>query len=297
MNIRSEAPPSLFLNDLLLSAGISPDQVIVARHKPKEPKLNKVLPWLVTEHSELFIQYQAVQDARVAQAFGRRDYLASFIGLTAGSGVFAGLYRIGANSPLTDQEFLSDPRQQELFAHGMTSQAAAAPSRFFELTAAPGWEPWIGKLTVAWPGKELSWFRLAEKNLMPITAITEESRFVTAMPPWHDLSLSWRELGLLPASWKARLAEWRGVYFVFDTQVRLGYVGAAYGADNLLGRWLDYRRTGHGGNARLRQILPENLRFSILQRTSPDMPTGDVIALESSWKLRLNTRDYGLNAN
>ena len=40
-----------------------------------------------------------------------------------------------------------------------------------------------------------------------------------------------------------------------------------------------------------------DLRFSILQRTSPDMEAHDVIALEASWKARLHTRETGLNRN
>jgi hypothetical protein len=270
--------------------------VVIVRHRPKEAKLNKILPWLVSERPDLFALYQSVQEPRAAPAFSRRAYLASFIGLTPGSAVFAGLYQIGANRPLSDQEYRLVPGQQELFALGM-SDRPSGPNRQFDLTPVAGWKDWIGRLNVAWPGKELSWFRLAEKNAMAVTAITEENRFVRSMPAWQDLALSWAELSLLPASWKARLAEWRGIYFVFDSQARLGYVGSAYGADNLLGRWLAYGRSGHGANARLRGIPPENLRFSILQRTSPDMPAGDVIALESSWKVRLNTRDFGLNAN
>jgi hypothetical protein len=60
---------------------------------------------------------------------------------------------------------------------------------------------------------------------------------------------------------------------------------------------LNYAASGHGGNRQLRTRKPEDLRFSILQRVSPDMEPSDVTALESSWKDRLHTRQFGMNDN
>jgi hypothetical protein len=94
------------------------------------------------------------------------------------------------------------------------------------------------------------------------------------------------------------LAEWRGVYLIFDEQDGRSYVGSAYGRDNLLGRWLTYARDGHGGNRELRERDPLGFRFTILERLAPDLPADEVIARENSWKARLHTRaPFGLNAN
>ena len=77
-----------------------------------------------------------------------------------------------------------------------------------------------------------------------------------------------------------------------------GYVGSAYGEENLLGRWLNYSLSGHGDNRLLRTREGKNFRFTILQRVSPDLEPRDVIKLESSWKERLHTRKpFGLNDN
>jgi hypothetical protein len=105
-------------------------------------------------------------------------------------------------------------------------------------------------------------------------------------------------IGVLPGRWRSKLSEWRGVYYVFDTACGKGYAGSAYGGDNLLGRWQSYGASGHGGNALLRQRDPWPLRFTILQRLSPDMDAADVIRLEATWKKRLHTRQpHGLNDN
>lgn len=87
------------------------------------------------------------------------------------------------------------------------------------------------------------------------------------------------------------------VYLIYDVNRRAGYVGSAYGAENIHGRWRDYARNGHGGNRELRNSRPEDLRFSILQRTSPDLEPDAIVALEASWKERLHTRESGLNRN
>jgi hypothetical protein len=103
---------------------------------------------------------------------------------------------------------------------------------------------------------------------------------------------------VLPRRLRAKLSEWRAIYFIRDESDGKSYVGSAYGADNLLGRWLNYGERGHGGNVLLRHRDPRHFRFSILQRVSPDMDAAEVIRLESTWKMRLHTRHpLGLNDN
>lgn len=156
---------------------------------------------------------------------------------------------------------------------------------------------WSGRLIVDWPGGKLSWWRWAEKNIFKIVAIAEDSLFEPPMPDWKELSLGIAELQALPNNWRDALVQWRGVYFIFDTSDQKGYVGSAYGKDNILGRWLTYAATGHGGNVELKGRSPVNFLFSILERVSPDMEKDDVIHLEGLWKKRLQTFDFGLNGN
>ena len=126
----------------------------------------------------------------------------------------------------------------------------------------------------------------------------ENSALDAAMPEWQTITLTWEELEVLPTRWKVAMSEWRGVYYIFDVSDNVGYVGSAYGQDNVLGRWLVYAASGHGGNKLLRKRDPKNFRFSILERVSPDMSEGDVIRLEATWKERLHTRSpHGLNDN
>ena len=117
------------------------------------------------------------------------------------------------------------------------------------------------------------------------------------MPSWDNLVISFNELLTLPIQWKNALEHWRGIYLIIDKSDGKAYIGSAYGEDNILGRWISYAKTGHGGNVELKGRKPNNFMFSILQRLSPDLDPSDVIKIETTWKLRLHTKEYGLNRN
>ena len=77
------------LSDLLRSKDVDPQQVLAFRHRPLEPELNKVLPWLAAEKPEVFNAYQQAQTKQVEQKMTRAGYVAAFneqglAGLVAG---------------------------------------------------------------------------------------------------------------------------------------------------------------------------------------------------------------------
>jgi hypothetical protein len=168
----------------------------------------------------------------------------------------------------------------------------------FDLPLTAWHAEWMGRLIVRWPGLERSWYRWADRNEFIVEAIAQESVLVGAMPPWDQLVLTKAEMSVLPMSWCAALKQWRGIYLIIDQSDGKQYVGSAYGAENLLQRWLEYSRSGHGGNKHLRARDPTNFRFSILQRLAPDLDDATVVGVEKTWKDRLGTRaPAGLNEN
>jgi hypothetical protein len=133
---------------------------------------------------------------------------------------------------------------------------------------------------------------------MPVLAVLEESALDSPLKEWDEIDFTWDELSVLPRRGKEQLCEWRCIYLIFDTLDGKGYVGSASGENNLLGRWLNYAASGHGGNQLLRRRNPATFRFTILQRVSPDASPIEMIQLENSWKIRLHTRaPDGLNDN
>ena len=288
----------LDFNSLLTQVDVDPQHTLAVRHFPSEDALRQVLPWLVAERPELWLAYQQIQWASLEKAMAKAQYIASFIGQDPGRATFAGLYRIGKHRVLDHAGYYAFPGNAELLFLGMAGRRPdMGDCLAFELEPLDHWQDWIGHLTIRWPKPFQNWWRWAGRGSFPVETIEPESRFVCAMPEWQDIVLTHAELRSLPASWKAALAQWRGVYFIYDGGRRSGYVGSAYGASNILGRWQDYARSSHGGNRELRDSKPEDLRFSILQRTSPDLEPDGIIQLEASWKKRLHTREFGLNRN
>ena len=292
------------LNDLLLGKDIDPKQVLVFRHRPREPELNKVLPWLAAERPDLFNAYQQTQRERLQKVMNTMvgaGYVASFIGRQPGKALFVGLYSIVASKPLTYEKFWQVPAYVEMKAFGIkgwTREERKKTVLWFDLAPTDFYASWKGKLIVGWPPPERVWWRRAHRNEFPVFAVLEDSALDAAMPEWNEIALNWEELSVLPSRWKSALSQWRGIYYIFDTSDGKGYVGSAYGESNLLGRWQNYAARGHGGNRLLRKRDPRNFQFSILQRVSPDMDTSDVIRLEGTWKQRLHTHQpYGLNDN
>lgn len=289
------------LNDLLRGNDIDPEQVLVMRHRPPEPDLNAVFPWLAAEKPELFNAYQQTQNEKVERAIQRVKYLASFIGTEPGKALFIGLYSVNGWKSMTYKSCSQLPVTKKLTALGMrgfSGENVRPTILWFDLALMDFYSDWKGKLIVGWPPPERSWWRRAYRNNLPVLAILEDSVLGTGVPNWEEIVLSWEQLAVLPTSWKAKLSEWRAIYFIFDTSDGKGYIGSAYGEANLLGRWLGYAAAVHGGNRLLRQREPRHFRFSILQRVSPDMGAADVIRLESTWKERLHTRQpHGLNDN
>ena len=71
--------------------------------------------------------------------------------------------------------------------------------------------------------------------------------------------------------WRTPLSAVAGVYLILDQRTGALYVGSAYGANGIWGRWRGYAKTGHGGNVKLRKLMKRDptytaqFRFSILQ--------------------------------
>lgn len=231
----------------------------------------------------------------------KAGYVASFIGHEPGKALYIGLYKIGASKPLTFAEYWRVPAYQQMRALGMRGFTGEDRSSvlWFDLRLIDFYSEWKGKLIVDWPPPERSWWRRADRNVIPVRAILEDSELDAPMKRWDELDLTWNQLNVLPKRWQTKLSEWRGIYYIFDTSDGKGYVGSAYGSENLLGRWRNYANSGHGGNRLLRERNPEYFHFTILELVAPTMEADEVIHRENTWKGRLHTRkeDGGLNDN
>jgi hypothetical protein len=268
------------------------------RHKPTEPELERLLPWLALEEPDTYNAYQRTQTVQAERMLQRAEYLISCIGAKPGQGLFVGLYRVAGSAPLTRDEYWAIPEYMKLKSKGLVGfEEGRAQVLRFDLQVSDKWSDWKGRLIFKWTGSERSWAQWVGQDNFPIHAVHEDSQLHARMPDWRDLILTWEELHSLPSSWQLALKQWRGIYYIFDQAEKRGYVGSASGDDNLFGRWTNYKKTSHGGNTGLKMLDPRQFLFSILELLPPSVDGAPVILAENRWKSRLHTRKFGLNKN
>lgn len=290
------------LNSLFEEVGVDPKNVALILHSTTIPKLRRMLPVLASEYRDLFKVYQSVHSPKAEATLVKRQYAASFVPAEGGKLTFAGFYIIAATPRLAVAEIYKDRRFVVLerdfgaWDTGPERNVAKGGAQVrFELSPVDALESYIGKLQIRTPTGR-TYVRLAE-NLDPeVAVLSVENLLLAPAPEWVDFIVDGPQMRVLPQSWSARLREWRGVYLIVDAKDGARYVGSAYGADNLLGRWQAHVRRDRGVTKELKKRDPANFRFSILQLVGPDAAPRDVLKIEHSWMDRLHTREYGLNA-
>ena len=137
----------------------------------------------------------------------------------------------------------------------------------------------------------------AEVCNLPSLGVEREARFSPPAPNWDSFIVSGLEIMVHPVDWQASLQEWRGVYQILDRVDGARYVGSAYGEANLPGRWVGHVGGDAGITVELAKRDPVRFQFSIHELVAPTASSETVIALEQSWKPRLDTIEHGLNRN
>lgn len=135
-------------------------------------------------------------------------------------------------------------------------------------------------------------------------------------PGYKNVSVSYRELKkkLESPEWRTALSYRKGVYLITDQRTGKLYVGSAYGANGILGRWETYIKSGYDKNEvengkypnkKLQELVNEkglsyiqdNFQYSILETFTDDVSDEYIIGRESWWKEALRSRQFGYNAN
>lgn len=290
-------------NALLRDAQIDPAGVSIILHLTRLEPLRSLLPVIADRHPELFDAYQSVHTAGAAATLANRRFAASFVPIGRSELVFAGLFEITGQQLRPVAEIYADPRFARLEQEfGATDTAPArniargGSQRQFTLTLRPELADEIGRLRIAAPGTR-TYVQIAA-NLDPeVLALTARRQLSPPLPDWTALILTKPEILNLPLDWIAALSQWRGIYLIVDQTDGARYVGSAYGTENLLGRWRAHVAGAQGVTVELQHRDPAGFRFSILELLSPAATPETVVALETSWKARLDTLRYGLNRN
>ncbi len=150
--------------DLLAPLNVKPEQVLIMRHAPRNPKkLREALPRLAAERPNVFNAYQQHQNEREEKILSKSKYLASFVGHEPGKAKFVGLYERRGDRRISREELERIPEIRELRTLGMGGNRREI-SRWFDLEPMKEFEGLKLKLVINWPGGEKAWCRRAAPN-------------------------------------------------------------------------------------------------------------------------------------
>ena len=287
---------------LLNDAGIAPTDVTLCLHKPGDPAVRRAMLVMAEDRPDLFEAYQSTHSAIQEATVRKRPVFASFVMTTPGELTLIGLYQRHEGGLLSEADIVGDTVFSEMLSWVEDDQVELSnlvqrlSGRIrFDFRPHAALSDLFKRLVVADPGGR-NYVRLADTTPLRVIEIKRLATVVPPMPPWDELMLTKAELASIPREWALRLAEWCGIYLIVDEEDGARYVGAAYGAENLLGRWRAHVWGEVGVTVDLKHRRTERFRFSILELLSPSAPIEDVTQREQSWIRRLHTSDFGLNA-
>lgn len=279
------ADQMLTFSTLLQTAGLSPQSVRLLRHQDNNFPRPTTAYSLWRDHRDVFEAYQQTQ------SFGnepklRAPYWATFVGLPDNETLFAGLYEAALEGPLlTDRPHpVSGPSER------------AGSSNMYRLTASNILAEYEGRLIIGWGEGYRSWIQRADGSPKPIIELRRTFR-EDDFPGFGSFLRRLSELESMPTGWRQLLAATRGIYLLTCPRTKEQYVGKASGTGGFLARWHEYEVTGHGGNVALRSRDASDYQVSILETVGSAATEADITAMETLWKLKLQSREMGLNRN
>lgn len=256
---------SLFhLSDFLLRQGIEPSKTKLARHDRRG-----VVAW--SRGQQAFREFVADQKKGLFQG---SDFVINFLPRNPNRAVFVCGHAIVAEDP--------HPEHGDRSIYNLQDMAEISE--------------YSGRIIIEWGAGTRSWVQWARPGTKPIIELLEHPE----KPPFPGFSKFAAELDEIPylhATWLSALSAVGGVYLLVCPETGEQYVGVAYGAGGIIGRWQSYVENGHGGNAKLKARKRTQYKLAILEIFSLDTPFTEAIEREIAWKLKLGSRAHGLNSN
>ncbi|MFF3099533.1 GIY-YIG nuclease family protein [Viridibacillus arvi] len=271
-------------------------KIKIARNQ--DPRLDKNTGIHEVYANGEFELYQSYQEQ---DRFKNCIYLVSCLGMEHSQALFVGVYEVKGKIRVN-----GFPEDIDVSYQGKSK----IDSKYkYDLVKVNGFEELEDRLIIKWDGVPSSWFRyLDEENSKEVIQLLPKG-YIREFPGYLDFVLPFRQLKKIMKDpignkiWHDSLSALAGIYLIVDNKTGDQYVGSAYGENGILGRWKEYARMGHGGNAMLKELLAidpnyaNNFSFTILQTLPKTLSDIEVIAKEKNYKNKLGTRAFGLNLN
>ena len=273
------------LNTILAEVGLNASDIRLLRHKDNRASKGRTPYELWRDSPAQFDLYQSTQSFQNREKL-KADYWTSFVATPADETMFVGLYRSTYKS-ISTQDI---PKPQ------MDGVDPAGTCDIYDLDLQPHLADLIGKLIIDWGPGGRAWIQRADrqnKNVLEVRTEFKEPEFPGFLNFIEQLS----RLERLPRAWITALRAAKGVYLLSCPKSKEQYVGSASGEEGFWQRWEEYARNGHGGDIALKSRDPSDYQVSILEVAGTASTLEDIVAMETRWKRKLQSREMGLNRN
>ena len=273
----------LMFNTLLHEAGLAAADVRLLRHQDVID--GKTVHRLWHDDRDVFEDYQSGQDATQCARFAA-PYWASFVAAPDRETLFVGLYQVGAVTNVVANDTSAEP--------GAKSEPITTDR--YTLSRLDLLSEYAGLLYISWGDGARSWVQRADYQNKRVVELRRDIK-APAFPGFAKFVSQLSDVENFPSTWECALMSARGIYLLTCPRTNEQYVGAATGAGGFLARWIEYARTGHGGNVALKSRDPNDYRVSILEVAGSASSVEEILAMEALWKAKLQSREMGLNRN
>jgi len=276
----------IWFNSLLEQCGLAATEVILLRHQDQRAAPGRTPYELWRDDRSAFEIYQSCQSFKNRSKLSRAFVWASFVATTDGATMFVGLYAAKYKGLLAEDT--PQPHTDKIdLAGSCDAYDLQLDERLADLD---------GKLFIDWGDGTRAWVQRADNQNKPIIELRPEFKepdfpgFLNFMEPLSNVAR-------LPKTWIAILKQATGVYLLTCPRTKEQYVGSASGCEGFWHRWMEYVMTGHGGNIALKSREYSDYQVSILEVAGSGSNVDDIRDMESRWKVKLQSREMGLNRN
>lgn len=279
----------LSFSDLLEKAGINPKDVKLIRHAYSDKNFNECAK------RGLILEYTQHQKRDFSKGY---KYWAVFVSSEGTLAKFHSIYEVGEQIQDTPDRICSNLPESEAKKYN-------GENSIFELKKIDILEPYENKLIIEWIGAR-AWHQKGSNEKPIVWLIPDEKKVFMG---YEDTIIKYDDLKeiinnpVVYEAWHTALKSVHAIYLIVDTETGKQYIGSAYGKDGLLGRWSCYISSFHGNNKLMKEVIcncPDRyhaFQFSILQILPKTMTDEEIIAIESRWKKKLLTIQFGMNDN
>jgi len=243
-----------------------------------------------------FEVYQSYQSNNV---FHNTDQIISFYGLSNNRAAFYGVYDV--------KGYVTANAGANIVGCPSIERWRNTCNFYYTLKRNKLFDEFCDRIVIDWGPGALAWQQKLRNK--PVFEILPSGRKLEPFGDFLEFSLTYQRLQDLFVNedahpdWKIPLSNVAGVYLILAQKTGDLYVGSAYGASGLWGRWKTYAESGHGNNVKLKKLIkadpdyPKSFRFSVLHILPRTLSKDQVIQREKEYKIKLGTRATGLNSN